>query len=343
MAKPKAKKKPAAAAAKPAAARAAKKPAAKTGKARPAAAKPTKTANDPNKDRRALAVLMARHGEPEALEIEAFGELIDDAGRAELGNRTKSAGVLRDGIDWAATISATLTDAPAALAEHYRPERFRYFLYCLRRLDAAIETMEQARRGQGASGSHAADREATARDARADLLAKLTSYAGAREPERAALAEAIGTSEDFTALGSSIERLVKLSRFWLGRDDKKSQILCRAAGLTESVVDRALTAAEALTAAAIDGALAGRRSGTDSPAVNIAEGSVLFEMAEAETCFARAHARSPVVPKLTPGAATRHVLGPRKGKGGAGEALAPVRGGAGESAAPAEQETAKDA
>lgn len=278
-------------------------------KAKPA---PAKAAYDPNEARRALEILVAKHGEPDAVEVEAFGELIDDAGRAKLGSQTKAVGVFGDGVKWAAQISAAFGASTAVLAKHYAAERFRYFLHCLRRLDAALIAEGAARGGAGAARTTTADREIAAREARAELLAKLTSYAGAREPERAALAEAIGTTEDFTALGTSIQGLVRLSRFWLGREDKKSRIVAKAAGLTEALVDRALTAAEALTGSAIDAALAPRRAGTDSPAVNIAEGSVLFEMMEAYACFERAHAKSPVVPRLAPGAATRHVVGPKK-------------------------------
>lgn len=337
MAKPRATKKPAAkkAAAKPAqkAAAAKKKaPAKKKGvaPAKPAVAK--KAAYDPDKDRRALDVLIARHGEPEAIEVEAFAELIDDAGRAKLGNQTKAVGVFRDGVEWAAKVSASFSSCEAALAGHYTVDRFRYFLHALRSLDAALEAEGATRNGQGDSRAETGSREAAAREARADLLAKLTTYAGAREPERAALAEAIGSTEDFTALGSSIETIARLSRFWLGREDRKSRIVARASGLTETIVDRALSAAEALTGAATTATLAGRRAGIDSPAVNIAEGSVLFEMMEAERCFERARVKSPVVPRLVPGAATRHVLGPRKGKPGGedkpvGEEKAPLEQG----------------
>jgi hypothetical protein len=340
MAKPKATKKPAkksaparkAAAKKPAAKKpAAKKPAAKQPAAKkPAAKKPVakkpvakkaaatapkkavaKAAYDPDKDRRALDVLIGRHGEPEAIEIEAFAELIDDAGRAKLGNQTKAVGVFRDGVDWAATISSAFSSCEAALVGHYSVDRFRYLLHCLRSLDAALLAEGATRSDQGDVKAETQSREMMAREARADLLAKLVTYAGAREPERAALAEAIGTTEDFTALGTSIEALARLGRFWLGREDKKSRIVARAAGLSEMVVDRALSAAEALTGAATVATLAGRLRGIDSPAVNIAEGSVLFEMMEAERCFERARTRSPVVPKLLAGAATRHVLGPK--------------------------------
>lgn len=80
----------------------------------------------------------------------------------------------------------------------------------------------------------------------------------------------------------------------------------------EEVVERVLVAAQALTEAATEATLAGRLSGVDAPPVNLLEGAVLNEMEEAQRCFDDAREATPLVPRLVPEPATRHVLGSRK-------------------------------
>jgi hypothetical protein len=282
-----------------------KKPVAKPKKASPVAV----DAYDPDKDRRALHQLIARHGKVAPDHREAFDDLISDARRADLGARTRGAGVLREGIRWAVTIAEAFAKYPAALEGHYAIERYTYLLHTLDHLDKALVAQKADRGGKGTVRSTAADREAAARSARNTLIAKLTGFAGAREPERKALSDATGTTSDTTALGASIQGLVALGSEWLARTDAKSKIQAKAAGLTESVVQNALAAAEALTGAAATATLTGRNGANDSPAVNLAEGAVLFEMDEAQRCFEEARKATPLVPRLVPGPATRHLLG----------------------------------
>jgi len=58
--------------------------------------------------------------------------------------------------------------------------------------------------------------------------------------------------------------------------------------------------------------------------VNVLEGTVLHEMGEAERCFRNMRKKSPVIGRLVPGNATRHVLGPRKGASAEAEPEAEV-------------------
>lgn len=264
---------------------------------------------DPNKDRRALRELVAHHGDVTPEHREAFGELVSDARRAELGARTRGLGVFRESVAWAVAISRAFEDYPAAVKPHYSIERFKYLLHCVGGLDTAIQAQSAQRGGQGTVRWTAADREEAARKARNTLIAKMTGFAGAREAERAALAGAMGHTTDATALGTSIQSLATLAREWLARTDRKAKIQAESAGLTEGVVQEALDAAEALTGAATTATLAGKKAGTDSPAVNLAEGSVLHEMIEARRCFAEAHTATSLVPRLVPGPATKHVVG----------------------------------
>jgi hypothetical protein len=286
----------------------AKKPAPKKQPA-PAAAAP---AYDPNKDRRALRELVARHGHVDAEHRAAYDELIGDPERAELGGKTRAAGVFREGIAWAVQIGQAFTQSPALVKDHYAESRFAYFLDRLAALDATLAAQAERRGDQNTTRSSAADRESLARDARRTLLAKLRGFAGRRDIERAALETATGRIDDENALGDSIRALAKLGRSWLARGDAKAKIQCASAGLTESVVNAALEAAEALTGAATAATLAGRRPAIDAPEVNLVEGAVLHEMEEAARCFEEAHKATQVVPRLTPGPATRHVLGSKR-------------------------------
>jgi len=267
---------------------------------------------DPIKGRLVLQQLEARHGQVDKPHCEAFDSLIDDEHRAELGAKTRAPGVLRDAIAWAVIIDHAFQEYPAMVEQHYAKARYQYFLHRLGLLDTAISAQEAQRGGQGDSRSTAADREQAARDARKALISKMRTYAGARKAERDDLEKAMGTTESSDALGTSIQSLATLARTWISRPDTQSQILCAAAGLVTAVVDDVVAAGKALTSAAGDATMAGRMRAFDAPAVNLAEGAVLFEMSEAARCFDEAHEATQVIPRLSPGAATRHVLGSKK-------------------------------
>ena len=284
-----------------------KKPAAKP-KA-PAPASPS-TYNH-SKDRRALRELIARHGPLDAAHREAFDDLITNEDRAALGSKTRAVGAFREGIAWAIIIDEAFAKYPARVKDHYAETRFAYFLDRLAALDAALEAQTTRRGAQAETRSMAADRKATARAARQTLLSKLRGFAGRRSAECKALEDVTGRTTDVTAIGASIRSLVELAQTWLARGDAKSKIQRTAAGLTPGVVDAALAAAEALTGAATVATLAGKRPAIDAPEVNLAEGSVLHEMEEAARCFEEAHEATQIIPRLTPGPATRHVLGPK--------------------------------
>jgi hypothetical protein len=286
--------------------------------AKPAAAKPDPAAPvapddyDPNKDRRALLELQARYGNVDDDTRAAFDELSTNDRRASLGSRTRADGVRREGVAWAVAIDQAFTRYPALIEEHYSKMRFAYFLDRLAALNAAIEAQTTRRGDQGVAQTTAGDSEQAARDARRRLLAKMRGFAGHRASERALLDEATGRTDDVEALGASIRALVKLGQTWLERQDNKSKIQAASAGLTERALNEALAAAEGLTKAATDVTLAGRRPAADAPEVNLLEGWVLHEMAEAQRCFDEAHSATRIVPRLQPGPATRHVLGPKR-------------------------------
>jgi len=295
---------------KPAPGKASKNPRKNTTKPAPAEDEP---AYNPSTDRHSLAVIVARRGPVDAEHREAYDELISDVDRAALGTQTKAAGVFRDSVVWAILIDKAFTDYPAVVGEHYSPQRFQYYLDRTAALGERLAA-ETERRGAG-TGTRvsAADREKLARDTRAVLIDKLRGVAGQRRTEKAVLNAAMGQTGSPELLGKSIASLVSLGRRWLAVKDAKAVIQCRSAGLTDAVIDDAMQAAKTLTGAATDAQLSGRLPATDSPEVNVLEGTVLHEMDEVERCFRNMRKKSPVIGRLVPGNATRHVLGPRKG------------------------------
>jgi hypothetical protein len=267
---------------------------------------------DPSKDRLALRELIARRGQPDAEHRAAYDELISDADRAALGARTRAAGVFRDAVAWGVQIDQDLSAYPALVKSHYAETRFAYFLERASLLGDAVAAQQTRRGDQGATRTTAQERETTAREARKTLIAKLRGVAGKRDAEGKALADAMGRTEDVDALGTSIQRLTTLGTEWLARPETSAKIHCASAGLTAGVISAALAAAKALTGAASEATLAGRRPSADEPVVNLLEGAVLHEMDEAQRCFNDAHTATQVVRRLSPGPATRHVLGTKK-------------------------------
>jgi hypothetical protein len=274
---------------------------------------------DPSVARTALLKLQARHGHVDDAHRAAYDLLNDDATRTLMGTRTRSSGVLRDGVTMAVEIDQRFTEYPALVASHYAHTRFAYFVDRVLALAEAVDHQDTSRHGTGTIRTTAQGREASARKARQDLIGKLKGFAGQRQTEKGALTDAIGATASNDDLGKSIARLVALGRSWLALTDPASRILATSAGLTTQIIDQAVTAAGVLTTASSDATLAGHRPAVDSPAVNLIEGWVTYEMMEAIRCFDEAHADKPVIARLTPGPNTRHVLGPRHGSATAGD------------------------
>lgn len=295
---------------KPAPGKASKKPPKNTTQPVPAEEAP---AYSPSTDRRSLEAILARRGQVDADHRAAYDNLISDVDRAVLGTQTKAAGVFREAVAWSIQIDKAYTDYPAVVGEHYSPQRFQYYLDRTAALGEQL-VAEAERRGAGTgTRTSASDREKLARDKRDVLIDKLRGVAGQRRTEKATLNGATGQTGTAELLGKSIANLVDLGRKWLALKDPTSVILCRSAGLTAAVIEEAMQGAEALTGAATDAQLSGRLAGNDSPQVNILEGTVLHEMDEAERCFRNMRKKSPVIARLVPGNATRHVLGVKKG------------------------------
>jgi hypothetical protein len=243
----------------------------------------------------------------------AFRALATDEARTEMGKETRSEGVLADAVRWVVKIDSQLREHPSLL-EHYSEARFMYLVertQDLRDRIASAHRQDAERRpvidAMGARREHAVE-------LRKGLLRRMRRYAGDRADEVKAINDAQGTIATPDLLTGSIKALVDVARGWMKQSDATAKVLIEDAGLTEERVSAALAAAEALSAKAIDAALAGPSLATDPPVVNRAEGGVLLEMARVLEGFEAAHEENPAVERLVPGNATRHVLGPKKAK-----------------------------
>jgi hypothetical protein len=262
-----------------------------------------------SKEGRALEKLIARHGQIDADHRAAYDELISDEDRAALGARTRGPAVFREAVEWCVQIAEAFGKYPARVKAHYAETRFAYFLERTALLGAAVEAQQAHRGQQGSTRSTTAEREEAAREARKALLSSLRGFAGRRSAERTALSLSLGQTDNINAIGASIRALAALGAEWLARPGTTAKIQCVSAGLTGAGVAAALAAADALTGAATESTLAGRRPSADSPEVNLVEGAVLHEMDEAQRCFDEAHTATQLIRRLSPGPATRHVLG----------------------------------
>jgi hypothetical protein len=256
-------------------------------------------------------------------EREAFRALATDTQRSKLGKQTKAQGVLREAVAWASQIDRELRLHPD-VAEHYTPIRFAYFLERLHGLHERVTAEREQRTQRGATRGAKDSHRTTAVQARRRLLRRLLTFAGKREAELTEIAGAQGTIDTEENIGLSIGALAKLARQWMARTDPLAKIQAKNAGLTAARVEVALKAAKGLVSTSTDATLEGPDAARDSPLVNRDEGDVLLEMDEAMNRFADAQEENEAVRQLSPGAATRHVLGSRKAGKASDEPAAPA-------------------
>ncbi len=289
-------------------------PSRKSPAAKPAPQETTSPAYNPSTGRATLASLLPRWPALDPKHRRAFQKLGNDLDRSKLGARTKGIGVLQDGITWATQMDAALRQYGAGALKSYSPARYVYFLESLTLLAAELNVVRTKNKNVGAVRGTAASRRDEALTARDNLLSPLRTFAGSRTPEGDLLDEAVGTIDLDDHLGESLANLAALARTWLALKDDDSVFLAAEAGLTADLATAAVDAAKALTGSAAGAKLEGYVVGNDPPFVNLAEGGVLLEMKEAMRLFGEANAKHPAVKKLTPGAATRGVLGRRTAK-----------------------------
>ncbi len=251
-------------------------------------------------------------------ERSAFRAQFPEAKCDDFGGRTKSEGVIAEARAHAGTIAKALKKHPAAL-RRYGLTRFAWFLECIAALDAAREAQLAAEGSASAAKGRAARALATAAETRDDLLDALTTIAQGNPSDLHALETATGSSANAGKLAASLRGLTGLARSWLARPEENARVLAASVGLGTGDVDAAEAAGDALEAASGDKTLEGRTLVKDSPSVNRAEGRVLLELRLVMRVFARVNERNKEVPRLAPGAATRHVLGRKSASGSAAE------------------------
>ena len=245
---------------------------------------------------------------------EAFRALATDAQRSDLGRQTKAEKVLEEVVRWAVQMDADLRAYPE-ITEIYSEARFAYFLERSTSLQQRMVGEKDKRRGQDEKVDATTSGRDAALGARQKISRRLYRYAGKREDVLVEINTAVGTIESDESLAKACVDLAAVAQRILARTDDVSRRLATEAGLTAALADQAKEAGERLTASTTDVVLAGRRSGVDSPAVNIEEGGVLLEMEHAMEVFAEAGEENSAVRRLVPGAGVRHALGYRKPSG----------------------------
>jgi len=257
--------------------------------------------------RESIQKLRARWPELTVIERSAFAQLVPEAQADALGKQTRAVSVLSQGLRWAVKMDTALRTYPGALAS-YSAMRFAYYLECLSRLQGELETERGKRAKAQAARTEAMRLREDALMTRKRLVRRLYTFAGAREAEREEVTAALGSSETDEHLAESLRSLAKLAQTYMGRADPESKVLADTAGLSHGDIHAALLSARALASSNSDVQLEGYLRLNDSAVVNRAEGRLLWEMREARRLFNEAHEENPVVPKLEPGAATRHAF-----------------------------------
>ena len=280
-------------------------------------------AYNPSTGRATLASLLPRWPALDPKQRRAFQKLGSDLDRSKLGARTKGIGVLQDGITWATQMDAALRQYGTGALKSYSPARYVYFLESLTSLADQLAVARTKNKSVGAARGTAASHRDEAVATRESLLSPLRTFAGSRTPEGDLLDQATGTIDPDDNLGESLANLAALARTWLALKDEDSVFLAAEAGLTGDLATAAVDAAKALTGSAAGAKLEGYAVGNDPPLVSLAEGGVLLEMKEAMRLFGEANAKHPAVKKLTPGPATRGVLGRRTTRAPVAEPAAP--------------------
>ncbi len=232
------------------------------------------------------------------------------------GLKTKAEVVLKEAEKWIATMDRALKRDPDVAYSRRR-------LAFLCELVVLLED-ELARTTSKNGGEHLSARSAAlslANNARADLVRRLRAMAGGRQKilgevsqhQPDSLGSVPDVQESLTALISLATRL---------RRDEMDEALADDVGLTESRLNAAYSALEALTGAGELSLNSAEYEG-DAPSVNRIEGRVLRELRLAQRLFAEAKEAGVRAPTLAAGPALKGVLGP-KSDGNDSEAPAPT-------------------
>jgi hypothetical protein len=275
---------------------------ARTSRPKPAPS-PAPTAASPGPDQ-----LLARLPALDGAHRNAYLGQFSEADCAALGAQTKSAAVRAGALAWAAEATPALASPALAPEIDYAPERLAWLVELIVRLDAA----------RGESGRSGARQSSvrTVRDVarekawgvRKRLAGKLSRVVRGDPIATVALADAGSAPSDDDLLGS-LGILASLADRVTQSTEPSVLVLAASARVAAADATGAREAMAALKAASRDVALGGRAQGErDTPAVNVVEGRVLFELLFLRDAFDDARRRGVAVPALVPPTGLRHVL-----------------------------------
>ncbi len=240
----------------------------------------------------------------------AFARQHTDAQCDALGARTRARLVRREAYNWVIRIDEALREHGAAI--RYSPVRFAWFLDCFSTLETTLSSEQAAATTSDAAKAGFEQAEAAARATYDELKEVCKEIAGEMAIPQSELDAAIGIGKAADELEAGVRSLAALASRWLGTNDPEFRALVEVHQLGPADVAEAVAAADALRKsfdATRGGAL---RPMNDSPATNRAEGRVLVEMRVAMYAFGRAHRANKLIPVLSPGRGTRHVLAPSR-------------------------------
>ena len=246
-------------------------------------------------------------------EKRAFSKQCTDAVATALGARTKAINVLHDSERFAGVIHAALAAPAGGLS--YGSSRFRQLLELTDALRTSIaaDGTKLAQTGAVQTGVDEAHRKALS--VRERLVEKLSAFATGNATREKAVSDALFDTKTDDLVMESLKALAKLARDWLALTGEEDVALAKSVHLDETSAADADAARGALAAAHGDGIGAGAKVVRDSPATNLIEGRVLFEMRYAMHLFEGAHGRDATSPRLVPGPGTRPVLAPSRSTG----------------------------
>jgi hypothetical protein len=197
----------------------------------------------------------------------------------------------------------------------YTPERLTWVVELVVQLDAARDESKSTKSSQSTVRTQLDVNRTKAKDLRERLMDKLGRVAAGDELTEAVL-DGAGAAPTDSALADSLKAIASIIQGVLASTDPNMAILAQCARLTDADATAATDAASSVTQAKAEVALGGPgQADRDTPAVNLVEGRVLYELLFLRDAFDEARKRGVAAPALIPPTSLRHVLSkahPRK-------------------------------
>jgi len=197
----------------------------------------------------------------------AFYALYSDEQCRDHGENTKASDTFRGAMSWARTLAEHRSDAAIA------PARARWFLDCLTALGHALSGKSSS--GNPAHAAELADAEKLATKLTQRTVRRLRDAIGANASHLAALEAALAHDGVGSKESSQCRKLAALCKRWLAANEGAPPVALF--DVTDATVS-ALEAASAALDSLIATTPAARAMDRDSPAINAAEGRLLYAM-----------------------------------------------------------------